>query len=46
VSQLHTSSILRLKAHLYGATREPAETREKTRFRGSSLFRVRPRLRP
>jgi DNA-directed RNA polymerase specialized sigma subunit len=25
VSQLHTKAILRLKAHLAGATREPAE---------------------
>jgi DNA-directed RNA polymerase specialized sigma subunit len=26
VSQLHTKAILRLKAHLSGAQREPAET--------------------
>jgi hypothetical protein len=26
VSQLHTKAILRLKAHLSGASREPAET--------------------
>jgi RNA polymerase sigma factor for flagellar operon FliA len=26
VSQLHTKAILRLKAHLAGAAREPAET--------------------